>query len=123
MRGLDQRTSKEKQIDFLFATARALEDKADELQLEAERLRRKATRLEDGDVVQVRFPRYKSHGQTYAYKVPDGLTVSVGDLVVVESLYGGQTVVEVVSVGRGGYEGPLKSITGKVQILKVDDDA
>jgi hypothetical protein len=102
--------------------ADALEDQADRLMTQAQAYRVRAARIDDGPVVLVRFPGPRASGR-YAYKVPEGLTVNPGDLVVVGSAYGTAKVVEVTGYGRGGYDGPLKTLVGKVQVLKVDDDA
>lgn len=78
------------------AVARRLLDIADEAENE-----RRA-------VVQVIF-RHHSNAQRYSYFDPSG-KLRVGDLALTDL---GATV-EVVAIGRGDYEGPLKALTAKV---------
>lgn len=101
-------------------TAKGKRLEAEALRDEAQRLVAKAIALEvaaEGPIVQVAFSRVYS--QTYAYHVPDGLTVEVDDIVVVQAP-GGRKIVRVVATGRGGYSGPVKSILGRV--ITQDDD-
>lgn len=73
-------------------------------------------------VVQVVFEHASgTTSSPYAYGVPDGLDVRIGDDVFVPaSTYRGRpNLVKVVDVGRGGYDGPLKAIVGK--LLKPND--
>jgi hypothetical protein len=66
-------------------------------------------------VVQVRIAGATAR-RTYAYQVPFGLDLEVGDWVTlpgnVVSEHGGFGVVK--SFGRDGYRGPLKSIRAKI---------
>lgn len=73
-------------------------------------------------VVQVVFEHASgSKSSPYAYGVPDGLDVQIGDDVLVPPAgYRAQpSLAKVVDVGRGGYDGPLKALVGK--LLKPDD--
>ena len=74
--------------------------------------RTEVVEIDERMVVQIVFSRT---GGTYAYAVPEGLSVRIGDTVVVPgTAYKGRSVVQVVDVGRGSYTGPLKAIIGKV---------
>lgn len=85
--------------------AQRLLDKADEMDQQADD-------LEGGSVVQVVFGSKTS--SRYAYRT-GGLSVRVGDEVIVPSSdFAREQIVRVVDVGRGGYLGPLKTITGRV---------
>ena len=80
---------------------------------------RKADVLENADVVRVRFPQKYGIGKDYAYRVPEGFSVNVGDTVVVNAFnaYKGENLdnlVEVVARGRGGYTGKIKDIAGVI---------
>ena len=101
-----------------YDDAEGLRRLASEAQAKADELNRRARELEDGTVVQVTFSSGE-YGLTYAYKVPDGLSAPVGSQVVVKAP-GGLRVVRVVSVGRGSYDGPLKSLVGRV--ITQDED-
>lgn len=76
------------------------------------------TELDERMVVQVEF--HTSTSMTYAYAVPEGLTVRIGDEVLVHGANKRLDTATVVDVGRGGYTGPLSEIIGKVQYAKSD---
>lgn len=70
-----------------------------------------------GLVVQVVFEHASgTTSSPYAYGVPDGLAVRIGDDVLVPPAgYRAQpSLAKVVDVGRGGYDGPLKALVGRV---------
>jgi uncharacterized protein YbjQ (UPF0145 family) len=123
MRGSLNRTPEQLRDDAKYQLAQAREhEKA------AQKLIDEATKLEDGRVVQVRFKENNRYSKSYAYRVPAGLTVDIGDFVKVTAFntYAFEdkaSILEVVGLGRQGYNGPLRDIDGKVQILRVDDDA
>lgn len=61
---------------------------------------------------------FTPYGQPYAYRWPtDWPEPKVGDEVIVPAKYvgrGRELVTRVVGTGRGGYDGPLKTLTGRV---------
>ena len=82
-------------------------------------LLRRVDQIENADVVRVVFPQKYGLSKEYAYRVPEGLSVNVGDTVVVNAFnaYKGENLdnlVEVVARGRGGYTGKIKDIAGVI---------
>lgn len=76
-------------------------------------------------VVQVVFEHASgTTSSPYAYGVPDGLDVRIGDDVLVPATgYRAQpSLAKVVNVGRGGYDGPLKALVGKVVGPEPEDE-
>jgi hypothetical protein len=65
-------------------------------------------------VVQVRIT---GSPRTYAYAVPDGLSVAVGDWVELPAAAPGRRPADgrVEGFGRDGYAGPVKPLTGLAQ--------
>ena len=123
MRGLDQRTAKEIQIDDLRAAAAFERQRADKHEAKALEYDARADVIEERNVIQIRFPGRTR--KSYAYRVPEGLSVEVGDFVKVTAynswtVEDAATLVEVVGRGRQGYTGPIRDIDGKVQILTED---
>ena len=106
---LEPTSAKGKRLEAgaLRAEAQRLVDKAIELERQAE------------NAILVRFG---NSTKVYAYSVPEGLALELGDSVTVPSWDGiSESVAWIVGVGRAGYEGPLTEITGRVARFDEDD--
>jgi hypothetical protein len=72
-------------------------------------------KVDERMVVQVNFNDSLST-RTYAFAVPEGLSVCIDDDVLVYSHIRNRVeVAKIVDVGRGDYVGPLAEIVGKVE--------
>lgn len=71
------------------------------------------------NVVNVVFNNNYS-GVRYSYKIPEDASVSVGAKVIVDSPYGGETVVTVVSVHPGEYLDKMAELSYKWIVSVVD---
>lgn len=87
---------------------------------EAAKARQKLDELVNGNVVRVVFDGRTGPSREYAYEVPEGVEVSVGDQVVVNAFNSykyeyADKLVTVTNLGRGGYTGQVKRIVGVVK--------
>lgn len=90
------------------------QDRVDRLKRELAVATARLQELEDGNTVLVEF---RCGGTPYAYRYPEyWAEPQIGDEVVTPPTYntGREQVVTVVGYGRGGYDGPLRTLTGRV---------